>query len=701
MNFTPRTPATRFGSARPWRRVAAAIAAVLALPSLARAASLSLSPASAAADYDGAVTVTISGLTAGQAVRVEAFLDRTRNNQIDLNDPLVLSFRVADGVAASIGGVRNTNVPGDEDGAANGQIRTLLQFPRLPETNRAVANYVYRVSPVDTGFTPATKPFSVTQASFTQKITGTVKQGGVAVPYAFVFVLPPDYGGPVVMAMTGNDGTFTLNTPAGTYLACAAAPGYVFDLNVAPEVTVSAGQTITQDLSLTQADRTISGRLKEAESGSGIPGAQVLGNSGDGGRLALTHTNANGDYSIQVASSSAEWGVDPSGKYAAFLGRMRNLDAHWVDVSGGPVSGANIEWQKATALVYGVLKDDQQAKLARVNFYADGDWDEAVGLSDAEGNYVLGVAAGTWWVGPDADELNGRGYLGDEAELAIADGEALRQDFVVEEFTAYFRGRVIDDGGAPVAYARIAAALDTGEGWHEVWTDADGNFEIGVTGGAWVLQLDSYDAYDLGLVTPILAYDVTDGIDIDDVEYVAPAATAYVTGRVRDNTNAPVVGVWVSTYSVVGGTEYAMWFETDSQGAFDIPVFDGSWQVGVNCFDLQWLGYECVDGQNVTISGADRIVNFNVRPITVSTPTATPTTSPTASPSPSPTPLDCVGDCNADAHLSVDEILRGIRIALGLAGTQDCEPFDRNADQRVTIDELVRGVRAALLGCAA
>lgn len=696
MNFTPGNPATQRDAAATRRRFTVLLAALLALPSLAHAAGLSIAPTSVAADYAGAVTLNVTGLTAGQAVRVDAFLDRNRNGQIDPNDPLVLSFRVDDGAAASVEGVRNTNIPGDEDGAANGAIRALVQFARLPETNRAVANYLYRVSPVGSGFAPLTRPFSITQASFNQKVIGTVKRGGSGVPYAFVFILPLEFGGPVVMTTAGSDGKFTLNTPTGTYILGAVREGHVFDLNAAPEVTVAAGQTVTQDLSLAQPDRTISGRLKEADSGTGIPGAQVLGNSGDGGLLTATFTDANGDYTLAVSSSATEWGVDPSGKYAALLGRPRNLDAYWVDIAAGPVSGADIEWQTGTALIYGNLKDDQQNKLTGVDFFADGDWDEAVGLSDADGNYFLAVGAGNWWVGPDGDELNGRGYLGQETEITVADGDAVRLDFVVESFTAYLRGRVTDDGGTPAAYIRITAFLDSGEGWHEVWTDADGNFSIGVTGGAWVLKLDSYDASQSGLVSPILTYDVTDGVDIDDIDYVAQRATAYVTGRVRDNSNAPVVGVGVYTYAVVGGTEYGLWSETDSQGAFELPVFNGSWEVGISCFDLQWLGYQCVESQAVTIAGADKIVSFNVQPFPVTTVTPTPT----ATPSPSPTPVACVGDCNGDANLTVDEIVRGIRIALGLAGTEDCDDFDRNADRRVSIDELVRGVRAAVNGCA-
>jgi hypothetical protein len=55
-----------------------------------------------------------------------------------------------------------------------------------------------------------------------------------------------------------------------------------------------------------------------------------------------------------------------------------------------------------------------------------------------------------------------------------------------------------------------------------------------------------------------------------------------------------------------------------------------------------------------------------------------------------------VGDCNRNGRVSIDELVRGVNIALGNAPVNECAPFDRVADGRVTVDELVRGVRNAL-----
>jgi hypothetical protein len=54
------------------------------------------------------------------------------------------------------------------------------------------------------------------------------------------------------------------------------------------------------------------------------------------------------------------------------------------------------------------------------------------------------------------------------------------------------------------------------------------------------------------------------------------------------------------------------------------------------------------------------------------------------------------GDCNRNGDVAVDELVRGVNIALGNAPVTECLPFDRVVDGRVSVDELVRGVSNAL-----
>jgi hypothetical protein len=77
----------------------------------------------------------------------------------------------------------------------------------------------------------------------------------------------------------------------------------------------------------------------------------------------------------------------------------------------------------------------------------------------------------------------------------------------------------------------------------------------------------------------------------------------------------------------------------------------------------------------------------------------------TATDTPSPietvsVPPVCTGDCSNDGRVSVDEIVRGVNIALGLLPLDVCPNSDANGDASVTVDELIRAVEDALHQCA-
>jgi len=84
---------------------------------------------------------------------------------------------------------------------------------------------------------------------------------------------------------------------------------------------------------------------------------------------------------------------------------------------------------------------------------------------------------------------------------------------------------------------------------------------------------------------------------------------------------------------------------------------------------------------------------FALQLIAMATGTATHAASPTAD--------VCVGDCDRDDTVTVDEVVKGINIALGNLPIEACPVFDRDSDTRVSVDELIRAVNNALDGCPA
>jgi hypothetical protein len=51
-----------------------------------------------------------------------------------------------------------------------------------------------------------------------------------------------------------------------------------------------------------------------------------------------------------------------------------------------------------------------------------------------------------------------------------------------------------------------------------------------------------------------------------------------------------------------------------------------------------------------------------------------------------------VGDCNQDGSVTVDELIKGVKIALGTTSIDACSSFDTNGDGAVTINELIAAV---------
>src|SRR5437867_2609073 len=60
----------------------------------------------------------------------------------------------------------------------------------------------------------------------------------------------------------------------------------------------------------------------------------------------------------------------------------------------------------------------------------------------------------------------------------------------------------------------------------------------------------------------------------------------------------------------------------------------------------------------------------------------------------------CVGDCDHNGAVTVDELIRGVNIALATTPLTDCPAFDSDASADVTVNELIIAVNIALNGCS-
>jgi hypothetical protein len=107
----------------------------------------------------------------------------------------------------------------------------------------------------------------------------------------------------------------------------------------------------------------------------------------------------------------------------------------------------------------------------------------------------------------------------------------------------------------------------------------------------------------------------------------------------------------------------------------------------------------------VTLTGPPAIARIEVSGAVVDDFTFVTAAEPSATPPPTPTlpprPVSCPGDCNGDGTVSIDELIRGVTLALSTSAADACPGLDRGGDGIVAIDDLVAAVNAALAGCVA
>ena len=134
---------------------------------------LTVSPSSTSNTYTGVVTLNITGLTNGEKVSIEKWLDLNTNGSIDAGDLLVDAFKITDNDLTNnlIGGVMDISVPWDTN-STNGAITTTLNFAGNMAIENMTAHFIYRLVSPTGRFAPVTALFTVTNATQAQSVSG-------------------------------------------------------------------------------------------------------------------------------------------------------------------------------------------------------------------------------------------------------------------------------------------------------------------------------------------------------------------------------------------------------------------------------------------------------------------------------------------------------------------------------------------------
>jgi hypothetical protein len=585
-----------------------------------QAVTITVSPSSISNLYQGYVTLMVTnGLTNGETVLIEKFVDYNTNGAVDADDMLVQTLRPGDGQANVFGGVTNMNSPGDLT-PTNGAITTVISFYGT-HPGKFIGNYIFRVSSPTGNFSPATTPFTVTNSNFGQAISGAVRNNGTNVPYGGVVVLGGLNQNLIGGTFADSAGNFTYKAAPGTYFIGGLKSGYVLDFSTASQVTLSSGVDATADANATAATRTISGTVRElGNPTNALGGVEINGEAQNA--FVLAFSDSNGNFTMPVTADV--WKLKLQDDLVALMGYVtpdQEPARPLVDATGGSVSGVNIDLPKVNALFYGNLKTSSNTPLVGITVGANGSSGgssypyNSRGNTDSNGDYFLGVVATNWFVGPDSDTLSALGYSTSGTNTSINAGQAIQINFTAQSLTVHLGGRVVNNNGDPIGDIQLTANDQMG-GNFSGRTDNDGYFNIGLTAGTWNLQLEMQDAANRGLIGPSLVFsNLVDGANITNILYVAQNATAHITGNVHDTNSNPITFVNVFANITVSGTNYLSGGQTDGGGNYSMGVFNGTWSAGVSGDDLSGRGLETPTNQTVTISGSDVILNFTVYPI--------------------------------------------------------------------------------------
>jgi hypothetical protein len=592
------------------------------------AVNFTVTPSSVSNTYYGAITLQVTGLTSGDTVVVQKFLDANSNGVVDAGDYLFQQFTLTDGQASvfthGATSITNVLVPGDMDTTA-GQITALL-YQSADFSQRLAGNYLFVVSSPPGHFAPVTNSFSVTNYPFAQKFTGLVTSNGVAVPYAAVLVFQPvgDGNNPQGGALANGSGAYTIPMQTGTsYTLVAFKTNFLANMAAAAGLALGSGQTITTNLSLIPATQTISGKVVDTNNSSiGIPGL-LMPVQTKNGILGIGSTDTNGNFSVGVTPN--QWKVTVSDQAVDFHGylRLENDSQPTVDTTGGSVNGITLALPKATAIFYGTVTDNLGHPVGGIDIFSgSADGNGTVGQDSytlTNGNYLAGALAGVNWLAGPSSDANGTNYVYPQGNSAtLSAGQAFLQNFTILPTTGQITGYV-KFTNAPVTNVQVTAdATINGTNYHvQTDTDGSGNYVLNVANGTWNVSVSCNGGSDsLDGVLGNGSYQcpnnqtVTVNNNNTNVNFNVQLPTSgndQIFGQVTDVNSDPISGINVYANGPGGPYQTA----TDGGGNYSFMVSDGTWDISVDCAGLNTLGFACVSDQQVDICcGQSQAIDF-------------------------------------------------------------------------------------------
>lgn len=344
----------------------------------------------------------------------------------------------------------------------------------------------------------------------------------------------------------------------------------------------------TAPLTITQQDHGGSGISGTVMAGATAqPNAIVLlaaGASNDFDVAGLTKTDASGNYSLKL----------PPGVYrpvSVKKGFVVNLEtAPLVTVNPRVVAASpNAMLTVRERTIAGAVREGAAPHTGLPGILVFGQSQTGMfsfTFSDASGNYELDATAGAWEVGTLETPLALHGMVHRQEVVESSPGSVSGFNLEALRATSLIHGTMRTTASAAVPFVDVSAETDGDPGLQATgFTDADGNFTIGVTPSQWSIHAESS-----GYLVPGESVSVnTDGTAVGH-NLTANPVTARLSGRVRDDQNNAVGNIEILAHDFHGTNSRAL---TDASGTFDISVFGGpggtskTWSLQLNQGDSE------------------------------------------------------------------------------------------------------------------
>lgn len=299
----------------------------------------------------------------------------------------------------------------------------------LPELGYLGMSNDYQVDATSGDVTGLVKKMVKSTALIYGKVTDAGKK-----PIAGIRVSAENQGNDKAVALTDGQGRFTLGVSAGTWQLSVDDNNVAYLFSQTSNLAVSDGQALKQNIAAIQANRQISGYLKDGNN-QPLTGIGIWANATINGvffSAANQTTDSNGHYSLSVADGDWTVGVNTGSSDNTSLGSGYLVPGSQTVTLNNNDATVNFVALIAPYTISGSLRNANNQPISNVGVYAYATINGATlntgTQTDGNGNFSFSVLAGIWHVGiscsGDNNSLNSQGYeCVEEQVLTVASGD--------------------------------------------------------------------------------------------------------------------------------------------------------------------------------------------------------------------------------------------------------------------------------------